>query len=155
VPLDPAYPPERLMYMVTDGSVEWLLTAGEAVGQLLGGAEAQIVKLDRDREAIDLEASTSPRVAVDPDNLIYIIYTSGSTGRPKGVALSHAALANLIYWDGTTLRPQSRMLQFSSLNFDASFHELFATWASGGVIVLITREQQLDPRLLSREIRDN
>ena len=47
------------------------------------------------------------------------------------------------------------MLQFSSLNFDASFHELFLTWASGGTIVLITLEQQRDPHLLSKEIRDN
>ena len=155
VPLDPGYPVERLRYMVRDAGVEWVVTVGEECEGLLEGSEAEFLRLDLDRECIEAEAATPPEVAVDPDNLLYVIYTSGSTGAPKGVALSHAALVNLICWDGTTLLPQSRMLQFSSLNFDASFHELFLTWASGGTIVLITLEQQRDPHLLSKEIRDN
>src|SRR5262249_19102487 len=122
VPLDPAYPLDRLKFIVTDGGIEWLVTAGEAAEQLLEGSVAQILHLDRNCEEIEAKASTPPRVAIDPDNLLYVIYTSGSTGRPKGVALSHAVLANLIYWDGTVLLPQSRRLQFSSLNFDACFH---------------------------------
>jgi amino acid adenylation domain-containing protein len=155
VPLDPAYPVERLTHLVRDGGVEWVVTIGETGERLLEGSEVKFLQLDLDPESMEAEAMTSPRVAVDPDNLLYVIYTSGSTGKPKGVALTHAALVNLICWDGTTLRPQSRMLQFSSLNFDASFHELFLTWASGGTIVLITREQQRDPYLLSKEILDN
>jgi glyine---[glycyl-carrier protein] ligase len=155
VPLDPSYPVERLKYMVRDGKVHWLITVGDAADvarQLLVDDAVQILRLDY--EEIEAEASTPPQLTVDPENLLYVIYTSGSTGRPKGVALSHLAVANLICWDGTILLPKSRTLQFSSLNFDASFHELFMTWASGGAIVLITREQQRDPRSLSVEIRN-
>ena len=153
VPLDPSYPPDRLQYMVRDAGVEWLVTAGAAAEQLPAGGAAQLLRLDYHFEEIELETSTPPPVTIDAQNLFYVIYTSGSTGRPKGVALSHAAIANLIGWDGTVLSPQSRTLQFSSLNFDASFHELFLTWASGGTVVLITREEQRDPLALSHEIR--
>src|SRR5262249_16899220 len=103
VPLDPGYPVERLRYMVRGGGGEWVVTVGEAGERLLEGSDAEFIRLDLDRECIESEAVTPPEVAVDPDNLLYVIYTSGSTGAPKGVALSHAALANLICWDGTTL----------------------------------------------------
>src|SRR6185503_4221403 len=106
VPLDPAYPVERVQYMVPDAGVEWLVTAGQAAERLLERNVARILRLDEDREKIEAEASTPPRVPLDAGSLLSVIYTSGSTGRPKGVALSHAAFVNLVQWDGTVLRPR-------------------------------------------------
>ncbi len=83
------------------------------------------------------------------ENLAYVIYTSGSTGRPKGVALSHGALRNLIDWHLTTLLGGVRTLQIASVSFDASFHEMFACWGSGGTLVVVTEETRRDMQALA------
>jgi non-ribosomal peptide synthetase component F len=76
------------------------------------------------------------------------MYTSGSTGRPKGVSLPHRALANLIEWHRATLMGNARTLQFASLSFDASFHEMFSAWVTGGVLLIVDDRVRLDvPRL--------
>src|SRR5262249_56989905 len=85
----------------------------------------------------------------------YVLYTSGSTGTPKGVAMTHGALANLVVWQTTRSTPApARTLQFASLGFDVSFQEIFATWCSGGTLVLIPEELQRDAGALERFLRD-
>src|SRR4029077_10943777 len=87
---------------------------------------------------------------VGDDALAYVIYTSGSTGLPKGVGLPHRALYNLIDWHLRTLLGGARTLQFASLSFDASFHEMFACWGSGGTLALVPEELRRDvPALAS------
>ena len=73
-----------------------------------------------------------------PESPAYVIYTSGSTGTPKGVAVSHRSVVNhnlavkIIY----QLSEHDRVLQFSTLNFDAAVEEIFPTWLSGGALVI-------------------
>ena len=86
----------------------------------------------------------APTVSLHPENLLYIIYTSGSTGRPKGTALSHVALRNLILWHRDAHLWPATTLQFASLIFDASFHEIFVALGSGAPLVLPTEEQRRD-----------
>jgi amino acid adenylation domain-containing protein len=83
------------------------------------------------------------------EGLAYVIYTSGSTGRPKGVALSHGALRNLIDWHLATLLGGVRTLQIASVSFDASFHEMFACWGSGGTLVVVPEELRRDMQALA------
>jgi len=133
VPLDPALPRERLNFMIEDSECALLLTH----------------PLPR----CDQFPASNPQSEIHPDNLAYVIYTSGSTGRPKGVAMTHRALNNLIRWQLVDFPEPIRTLQFASLNFDASFHELFATWCLGGTIVLITNDLRLDANAMLRFLK--
>jgi amino acid adenylation domain-containing protein len=145
VPLDPEYPAERLAFMVADTAAPVVLAQRTTRRQLPASAATTIIDVEAERAALALEAETNPDVAVHPENLLYVIYTSGSTGRPKGTALSHRALGNLICWHLETLARGPAMLQFASLSFDASFHEMFAAWASGRLLVMIPERWRRDP----------
>ncbi len=143
VPLDPAYPAERLNLMLDNAHCLVLLTRANLVTSL-PETEATVLCLDRDWQEIARESSAAPRVQIDPENLVNVIYTSGSTGLPKGVAMTHRALGNLICWQTTALSQPARTLQFASLSFDVSFQDILSTWCSGGTLVLVTNEQRHD-----------
>ncbi|HEU4559898.1 MAG TPA: amino acid adenylation domain-containing protein, partial [Longimicrobium sp.] len=146
VPLDPAYPGERLAYMLEDSAARVLLTQASLVERLPAG-ETPVVRLDADAAEIARQSAARPRVPVAPDHLAYVIYTSGSTGRPKGVAMPHRPLVNLIAWnEGDWRVPGATVtLQFATISFDASFHEIFSCWMAGGRVVLIAEELRYDP----------
>ncbi len=135
VPLDPSYPRERLAFMIE-----------EIEGAVLLTQEALTTCLE------ELSGDTpAPRpVRPDPESLAYVIYTSGSTGRPKGIALGHRALWNLVAWHLEHLLSAARTLQYASLAFDASFHEMFAAWCSGGTVYLVAEEMRRDMAALAR-----
>jgi amino acid adenylation domain-containing protein len=137
VPLDPTLPRERLNFMVADSQCAIILTSESLAAS-----------------GTDLFQESNPTQNIHPDNLAYVIYTSGSTGRPKGVAMTHRALNNLIRWQLVDFPEPIRTLQFASLNFDASFHELFATWCLGGTIVLVTNDLRLDANAMLRYLKD-
>lgn len=151
VPLDPAYPLERLAFMAADGNLTALLTEGALAASVPAGARA-VVLVDAEWGAIATRPRQRCGVRVDPTSTLYVIYTSGSTGRPKGIVLAHEALGNLIRWHMVALRPAPHMLQFASLSFDASFHEMFAAWATGGCVYLITDDQRHDVDALLRDV---
>jgi amino acid adenylation domain-containing protein len=94
-------------------------------------------------------ASTPIESGVLPQNPAYAIYTSGSTGLPKGILIPHAAAVNLIaaVHEFAKLTPASRMLQFASLNFDASVLEIFPAWAAGACVILAGSEDRNPERL--------
>src|SRR5690242_14653848 len=88
LPLDPAYPLERLAFMLEDARAPVLLTHGTASDALierLPESVAALVRLDADARAIAGEPARAPAVTLDPQHPAYVIYTSGSTGAPKGV----------------------------------------------------------------------
>ncbi len=152
VPLDPAYPPDRLGVMLENAQPRVLLTHTAVCSSL--PPHDNTVLLD----TFDWNGDTkdAPEDRTRPEDLAYVIYTSGSTGTPKGVALGHGALANLIAWQvaDSPLGAGDKTLQFASLSFDVSFQEMFATWASGGTLVLISEDLRRDPRGLLRLIRE-
>jgi amino acid adenylation domain-containing protein len=143
VPLDPAYPVQRLAFMLGDTRTRVLLTQTH-LRDLLPVESAQVLLLDGDEDNRVAGSSVCSGGEPSGDNLGYVIYTSGSTGRPKGVALSQLALSNLIDWHLATLLGGARTLQFASLSFDASFHEMFACWGSGGTLVVVPEELRRD-----------
>jgi len=156
VPLDPAYPRERLAWIIDDTRAPVLLTQRSLAGVIPTQA-ATVVFLDDDEPGAELgplpdEHGGRP---VHAEHLAYVIYTSGSTGRPKGICLPHRALVNLIQWHDRTLLRAARTLQFASLSFDASFHEMFAAWSSGGTVYLITEAIRRDVAALVRFIADH
>ena len=155
VPLDPTYPEERLVYMLSDSSVQVLLTTQKTLStlpQLAQKAQGrQIVYLDRDWEVISQQNEENPVTQVKPDNLAYVTYTSGSTGRPKGVVMEHRAFCHYIWWQvhSSTVSSSARTLQFTPLSFDISLQESFTTWSSGGILVLVSEEVRRNPMALA------
>jgi len=155
VPLDPTYPPGRLSFMIEDSGTQLLLTEEQFAGALPVVAPIERVLLDADWESILQEDETdSPPAVALPENIAYVLYTSGSTGRPKGVAMCHRALANLISWQlrQSGLPAGARTLQFTSLNFDVSFQEIFATLCAQGTLVLVDEPTRRDPSALLRHL---
>lgn len=148
VPLDPAYPLERLTFMLEDAQCQVVLTS-ERLAETLPQASTGLLCLDKDWDRVKSESAENPPTQIAGENLAYVIYTSGSTGWPKGVALEHRALANLISWQLDQSFTPARTLQFASLSFDVSFQELFSTWCSGGTLLLVSDELRRDaPSLL-------
>jgi amino acid adenylation domain-containing protein len=149
VPIDPAYPKERLTFMLADTKTPVILTQSHLVSGL-PEHQARTVCLDANWQEIANYSTENPAITVSPDNLTYTIYTSGSTGKPKGVLLPHRALVNLIAWQlqNSTLEGAAKTLQFASLSFDVSFQEMFCTWCAGGTLVFITEEMRRDARSL-------
>ena len=138
LPLDPTYPAERLRFMLEDSGACLVLTQGRLSESLPDGV--QRVRLDVDWADIERESGENPAPQATAESLAYVIYTSGSTGKPKGVEVEHGSLSNHIRFAANRfgLRTGERVLQFTSLNFDPSAQEIFATLAGGAALVLRT-----------------
>lgn len=137
LPLDPAYPKERLAYMLADSGAEIVLTSSHVPGYL-ETRNARLVYLDRDWSIIAAYPATNPTTFASPRDLAYVIYTSGSTGQPKGVALAHLGLVNLAAAQASAfgVGPGWKVLQFASFSFDASVWEVAMSLFSGATLCL-------------------
>src|SRR5258706_10955795 len=137
VPLDPAYPADRLALMVEDGQVPILLTQRGLLHRL-PPHHAKVVCIDTDWASIGREAEDNLDSGVSGSNLSYVIYTSGSTGIPKGVMVEHRNVTNFFAGmdDCIPHSPPGTWLAVTSLSFDISVLELFWTMARGFKVVL-------------------
>src|SRR6185369_14159660 len=137
LPLDPAYPPERLALMLEDAQVSLVLTCSE-LRQALPVMTAPVICLDEVRHACSDYDTGNLAVSITAENLAYVIYTSGSTGTPKGVMISHGALAGYapIAAERFGLTASDRFLQFASSSFDVAVEEIFPTLISGAQLVM-------------------
>ncbi|QNP68339.1 amino acid adenylation domain-containing protein [Streptomyces roseirectus] len=148
VPLDPAYPAERLAFMLSDSAAPVVL-ADSASAPLLGGGPATVLPLDAEQGAGD--APVEPFASgVTADALCYVIYTSGSTGVPKGAANTHRGVLNTMRSLVSRLRLGSatRLLQASSPTFDMSAFDVLSTLISGGCLVIPEQDEATDPARL-------
>ena len=149
LPLDPAYPGDRLAYMLENSRCALLITEPEiwrcrtAPGRTLSFREFEA---SQGREVNGSAITTESLAAENP--LAYVIYTSGSTGRPKGVAVAHLSACHLIRWHSANMPVPTgaRVMQLAPLSFDVSFQEIFGTLADGGTLVLIDEGLRRDPQ---------
>jgi amino acid adenylation domain-containing protein len=159
LPLDPAYPVERLQFMLQDGAPTVLLTQRHLKEMLIGVSEAvPVLDLTEVDPAWQDQPEENPSLAgLTPKNLAYVIYTSGSTGTPKGVLIEHGGVVNVITASITKLGVDegSRVLQLASLSFDASVLEIFTAWLSGAALYLVERELFLSGETLGRFLSAN
>jgi len=139
VPLDPDSPTERLRQVVAETRPRLLVTSERVRGRLPTGVETILVDDDHLLDEDEPPGAEPPRVALRPQHLAYVIYTSGSTGRSKGVLIEHGGLANLCDEQARVfaMRPEDRVLQLSSLCFDASVFEMAMALAAGATLCLI------------------
>lgn len=148
VPLDPNYPSDRLHFIFDDTQVAILLTQSWLV-EKLPRSQAQVICLDQKysptHNSSEPIRADSLKGRLTPDHLAYVIYTSGSTGTPKGVLLTHRGLCNVVKAQQQVLHTSrnSRILQFSSLSFDASIFEIALAFGSGGTLYIPPQPAQL------------
>ncbi|MBW4613204.1 MAG: amino acid adenylation domain-containing protein [Desmonostoc vinosum HA7617-LM4] len=150
VPIDPAYPKERIAHILSDSHLPILLTQQKLVTSL-PNHQGQVVCLDTIGVEISAASEFLPTNSLTPENLAYVIYTSGSTGKPKGVAIAHRGLCNLATAQIRLFGVQqdSCVLQFASLSFDASISEIFMAICAGAKLYLGSPEElQPGPALL-------
>ena len=159
LPLDPAYPGERLAYMLGNSRCSLLITEPEiwqcraAPGRVLSFRQFE----SEQGTTVD---GTPPRAVPAPagdDPLAYVIYTSGSTGKPKGVAVANVSTCHLVRWHAGNMPVPAgaRVMQNAPLSFDVSVQELFATFADGGTLVLIDESLRRDPPALRQFLADH
>ncbi len=147
VPLDPAYPADRLAYMLENSAPVALLSHHAMHTDALLSTPVPLLLLDD--ASLSAQPEHNPDVAgLVPAHLAYVIYTSGSTGQPKGVAMPQGPLLNLLDWQCAIEAPYAggeKVLQFSALGFDVAFQEIFYTLCSGGSLVLLREAIRQDP----------
>ncbi len=141
VPLDPAFPQERLAYMLQDSGVKLVVCRGEQA-ELFESSGMEFLKLDEKASAIVRESSARLGLEVDASSRMYVIYTSGSTGRPKGVEIEHRTVSNFL--SSMQREPGfaagERLLAVTTLSFDIAGLELFLPLVSGGTVVVAPKE---------------
>lgn len=142
LPLDQAMPLARLHTIIDTARPAIILTNQERAADL---AEVPSPHMVYHSASVGQQPSEPPECAIDPLQLAYVIFTSGSTGQPKGVMLGHRGLLNLAtaVVSALGITPQSRMLQFASLNFDASIWEIALMLGNGGSLCVVPRQQLL------------
>ena len=137
VPLDPAYPQERLAFMLSDSAASLLLTQQQLVAQLPAPEECTVC-IDSEWGEIARHSRANPEPQGTTANLAYVIYTSGSTGQPKGVAIAHQSASAFLHWAGEVFSPSqlAGVLASTSICFDLSIFELFVPLSQGGTVLL-------------------
>lgn len=144
LPVDTAYPGERIVYMLEDSGCRLLLTEAKYAEASSFGDDVRVV----DIRAIKSGKQSDPTRTVPSTGLAYVIYTSGTTGRPKGVMIEHRSFINMAldHIRAFGLTPEDRMLQFSSLSSDSSLFEIFLALYAGAALVLVNKETIFDTK---------
>jgi surfactin family lipopeptide synthetase A len=155
VPLDPAYPRDRIAFMLENAEVPILLTEAALAENLPSGA-AKVVLIDSDWPEITKQSQESPALNLSPENRAYVIYTSGSTGKPKGVEIPHRAVVNFLTTmaDRPGMTARDRLLAVTTLSFDIAGLEIYLPLTQGASLEILSREvasdgNQLLPKLKS------
>ncbi len=155
VPIDPAYPEERLAFILEDARARVLLTTA-ALRERMPEPGVRLICLDADWELIIGESRNNPPIIAAAGNLAYVIYTSGSTGQPKGVMVEHRGLSNTIQWLSQTLAitPGDSTLLKTPITFDAAGRELLPTLLAGARLIIAEPNAHRDCRYIAEKIRD-
>jgi amino acid adenylation domain-containing protein len=155
VPIDPAYPAERLLMILSDSQVKVLLTQQHLVHQL-PNLNLKQVYLDTDWEAINQNSQENPVNTITPENVAYVIYTSGSTGKPKGVLVTQYNVVRLFqstsHWYG--FDENDVWTLFHSFAFDFSVWEIWGALLHGGRLVIVPYDISRNPQSFLQLIRD-
>ncbi|VVP22676.1 Linear gramicidin synthase subunit B [Pseudomonas fluorescens] len=148
VPLDPAYPQDRLAYMIEDSGLQLLLTQSHLQTQLSIPEGLQTLLLDQPQDWLAAYPTSAPNVAVTGEHLAYTIYTSGSTGKPKGVMVRHAALSNFVasMVEQPGIVATDRMLSLTTFSFDIFGLEIYGPLLAGAAVVLTGKDVHQDPQ---------
>jgi amino acid adenylation domain-containing protein len=140
--------------MLADSRAEALICPGDLAARFTVPNGVRVIDLEAVSSLDGQRPERLPRA--DGEDLGYVIYTSGSTGFPKGVLMPHRPLASLLEWQARNSAATVgwRTLQFAAFSFDVAFQEIFATWSTGGTLVLVADDVRRDPNLLLQYMID-
>ncbi|WP_339308746.1 amino acid adenylation domain-containing protein [Paenibacillus sp. FSL L8-0435] len=154
VPLDPAFPPQRIVNMIEDSRMNVLLCTPDAEGTVTFSGERFVY----DSTSQDVRASVNPDRSFLSSDLSCVIFTSGSTGRPKGVMITHEAMVNFvedIRHRHIFAHETDRIISVTTISFDIFGFEVWTPLCTGYSLYLANEQEQLDPALASRRIREH
>ena len=151
IPLDPAFPAERLSFMIEDSGLKAILSIQELAGDFAGN-NVPVIALDSKWEEIAKAQAQLPAVSASDE--AYIIYTSGSTGKPKGVQVGHRSVVNFMQTMGQKpgITASDKLLSVTTLSFDISVLELFLPLSHGACVILVDRDTAKDSQALAKAI---
>ncbi|GJF03981.1 Pls/PosA family non-ribosomal peptide synthetase [Pseudonocardia sp. D17] len=142
VPLDVAFPADRIAYILSDAGVTSVLTLSHVPQRVVGLADFAPGLNFVDTLAAEIAARPGTRLTDDErgapvEDLAYLIYTSGTTGRPKGVAIEHPSICNFVRVAAEVygLRAKDRVYQGMTIAFDFSVEEIWVPWMAGATLV--------------------
>ncbi|MCH6234725.1 non-ribosomal peptide synthetase [Cognataquiflexum rubidum] len=154
VPIDPAFPKDRIDYMIEDTKADFVICSSGTAHNF--SEKVNLVIMDQKIEAVLRMPSGKLPFSLQPENLAYIIYTSGSTGKPKGAMVDHENLINfsisltkIVEYDSS-----SRQLSVTPFIFDAFCLELFVPLINGGSVFLVKKEIAMDGFSLSKKLAE-
>ena len=153
VPLDPAYPADRLQYMCDHSKLKLIVTQSDLIQQVEAFGKPMIV-IDDATEEIDQQSDAPVDCPATPLDISYVIYTSGSTGKPKGVQVPHGAVVNFLY----SMKQQpgftadDSLLAVTTLSFDIAVLELYLPTIFGGKVVIVDSMTAADGNKLAKEV---
>lgn len=147
LPLDPAYPAERLALMLADAGVEVVVTQVGLTAVLPTAYCTKAHCLDDPDSELSTFPDSDPGLCLAPDSLAYLIYTSGSTGRPKGVAVPHWQILNRLHWmwQAYPFAPDEVGCQKTALSFVDAIWEIFGPLLQGIPTVILPDGVLKDP----------
>jgi amino acid adenylation domain-containing protein len=153
LPLDPAYPVERLAYMLEHSRASVLVTS-ERLAFGLPSNSARVVSLESALEDTARKGYATSDTCIVGKNLAYLIYTSGSTGTPKGAMVDHDGMLNHLYAKINDLKVNSGdiVAQTAPLSFDISIWQLLTSFLVGGRVHIVDGEVSRDPLRLLAEV---
>ncbi|WP_157882331.1 non-ribosomal peptide synthetase, partial [Streptomyces silvensis] len=153
LPVDSAYPADRVAYLLADSGALLVVANGTTAGALPGGT-VPVLRTDTPADVPDTAAALPGGPAASLANTAYVIYTSGSTGRPKGVAVTHFGVADLVATQRARLGLSGahRVLQFASPSFDVSVYEICMALFTDATLVLAPQEQLAPGRPLTETV---
>lgn len=150
LPLDPAYPADRIDYMLKDSAAVMLLTDSAGIPVRFNGT---VIQLDDLEGTLLLQPSHDPLLPQASSDLAYVLYTSGSTGRPKGVMVEHGNLLSVAYSWETAYMLRSfdiRLLQLAGIAFDVFIGDLCRALLNGGRMIMAGEDERPDTDALCR-----
>jgi len=154
VPIDPSYPAQRLIYLISDSAAKILLTRS-TIADKLPQLDTNVLLLDQEWPTIALESSSNLSHDGHAEDLAYVMYTSGSTGNPKGVLVPHRAIARLVKNNSfASFSADEVFLQLAPLSFDAATFEIWGAFLNGGRLVLATGER-ITPEDIGLHIKEH
>jgi amino acid adenylation domain-containing protein/non-ribosomal peptide synthase protein (TIGR01720 family) len=149
IPMDPAYPEDRIRYMLDHSKTELIISQKTLLDQntFLDEKSYELICMDSDQEDIADAPTDNLSNIVTAHDLAYIIYTSGSTGKPKGIMLEHYGLVNLAVDHKMRLAEteHSRVMQYISFSFDASLAEIAPALITGAALYIVPTELRIAP----------
>ena len=156
VPLDPAYPSDRLQYMCDHSGLKLILTESNLKDRVAEFNKPQI-EIDAVQAEIENLDSKAVECSATPADVCYVIYTSGSTGKPKGVQVPHGSVVNFLNAMQQTpgFGESDSVLAVTTLSFDIAVLELYLPTISGGTVVILDSESAADGKKISEALTDH